>query len=161
MKKKLKYPLMPPYKIKISDIQVLARFPLWKQLLLLDQCALQAVDCVSAYVTFALLGNLRDVVIGKTGKTSVTPRFSYYSCKALLLLQMAFYYSWSSQNKIHGGAPECGLSLFFNQGQHWFARSSLKVLSYISNYTPVDLHWFFETSISAFISNWDKNSVIN
>jgi hypothetical protein len=26
---------------------------------------------------------------------------------------------------------------------------------------PVDLHWFFEISISAFISNWDKNSVIN
>ena len=25
----------------------------------------------------------------------------------------------------------------------------------------VDLHWFFEISISAFISNWDKNSVIN
>jgi hypothetical protein len=27
-------------------------------------------------------------------------------------------------------------------------------------YPPVDLHWFFEISISAFISNWDKNSVI-
>ena len=26
---------------------------------------------------------------------------------------------------------------------------------------PVDLHWFFEISISAIISNWDKNSVIN
>ena len=26
---------------------------------------------------------------------------------------------------------------------------------------PVDLHWFFEISILAFISNWDKNSVIN
>ena len=26
---------------------------------------------------------------------------------------------------------------------------------------PVDLHWFFEISISAFISNWDKNSVMN
>ena len=25
---------------------------------------------------------------------------------------------------------------------------------------PVDLHWFFEISISALISNWDKNSVI-
>ena len=25
----------------------------------------------------------------------------------------------------------------------------------------VDLHWFFEISISAFISKWDKNSVIN
>ena len=25
---------------------------------------------------------------------------------------------------------------------------------------PVDLHWFFEISISAFISNWDENSVI-
>ena len=24
---------------------------------------------------------------------------------------------------------------------------------------PVDLHWFFEISISAFFSNWDKNSV--
>ena len=23
-----------------------------------------------------------------------------------------------------------------------------------------DLHWFFEISISAFISNWDKNSVL-
>ena len=28
-------------------------------------------------------------------------------------------------------------------------------------YPPVDLHWFFDISISAFISNWDKNSVIN
>ena len=28
-------------------------------------------------------------------------------------------------------------------------------------FPPVDLHWFFEISISAFISNWDKNSVIN
>ena len=26
---------------------------------------------------------------------------------------------------------------------------------------PVDLHLFFEISILAFISNWDKNSVIN
>ena len=26
---------------------------------------------------------------------------------------------------------------------------------------PVDLHWFFEISILAFISNWDKISVIN
>ena len=26
---------------------------------------------------------------------------------------------------------------------------------------PVDLHWFFEISISEFISNWDKNSVMN
>ena len=26
---------------------------------------------------------------------------------------------------------------------------------------PVDLHWFFEISIAAFISKWDKNSVIN
>ena len=26
---------------------------------------------------------------------------------------------------------------------------------------PVDLHWFFEISILAFISNWDKNSVSN
>ena len=26
---------------------------------------------------------------------------------------------------------------------------------------PVDLHWFFEVSISAFISNRDKNSVLN
>ena len=25
---------------------------------------------------------------------------------------------------------------------------------------PVDLHWFFEISISVFISIWDKNSVI-
>ena len=47
------------------------------------------MDCVSAYVTFALLGNLRDVVIGKTCKTSVTPRFSYYSCKA-------FSFKWLS-----------------------------------------------------------------
>ena len=34
-------------------------------------------------------------------------------------------------------------------------------LSRISTSPPVDLHWFFEISISAFISNWDKNSVIN
>ena len=31
----------------------------------------------------------------------------------------------------------------------------------ISALPPVDLHWFFEISISAIISNWDKNSVIN
>ena len=60
----------------------LARFPLWTQLLFLDQCALQAVDCVSAYVTFALLGNLWGAVIGTTGKTLVTPRFSCYRNKA-------------------------------------------------------------------------------
>ena len=30
-----------------------------------------------------------------------------------------------------------------------------------SNNLPVDLHWFFEISISAFISNWDENSVMN
>ena len=30
-----------------------------------------------------------------------------------------------------------------------------------SNLPPVDLHWFFEISISAFILNWDKKSVIN
>ena len=58
-----------------------------------------------------------------------------YSCNAFSFKWLSFY-SWSSHNKIHGGAPECGLSLFFNQGQHWFARSSLKVLSYISNYGP-------------------------
>ena len=31
----------------------------------------------------------------------------------------------------------------------------------LPNNPPVDLHWFFEISISAFISNLDKSSVIN
>ena len=32
---------------------------------------------------------------------------------------------------------------------------------FVEHLPPVDLHWFFEISILAFISNWDKNSVIN
>ena len=59
----------------------------------------------------------------------------------------------------------CKYVSFVNFEEHLKAENICKLYYGKEDYyplanPPVDLHWFFEISISAFISNWDKNSVI-